>query len=208
LLKFLKNTIYFLLIMVPSLYFGYIGKAAEMGLAIAAGALTVMFLNLDKFQSFSAAGVQAELKKTVEEAYATIEQIKEIITPFIWSSITNLTYQNRWAGMPVNEEVKYTKQLESLISSLGIDDPEVSKAIEKYNRFRTWDYFGHFKRELLKENRNDELERELESLRNFESTKFPTIEKITSICNKYNMEINVDARSWLDEYVRMSKKFN
>jgi hypothetical protein len=67
-----------------------------MGLAIAAGALTVMFINLDKFQSFSAAGVQAELKKTVEQAYATIEQIKEIITPFIWSSITNLTLKKNF----------------------------------------------------------------------------------------------------------------
>jgi hypothetical protein len=189
----------------PSLLFGYLGKPTEMGLAIAAGALTVMFLNLDKFQSFSAAGVQAELKKTVEQAYATIEQIKEIITPFIWSSITNLTYQNRWAVMPKNDEIKYTKQIENLINSLEINDPEIVKALEKYNRFRTWDRYAYFIMELFKEKTNNELRNELENLRDFESTKYPTKEKIISICNKYSMEIKEDAMSLLDEYIIFSK---
>ncbi|PEJ57983.1 hypothetical protein CN692_10865 [Bacillus sp. AFS002410] len=203
---FLRHTLSLICIMGPSIYFGYIGKPTEMGLAIAAGAITVIFINLNKFQSFSAAGVQAELKKTVEEAYATIEQIKEIATPFIWTSITNLTYNNRWGGMPPKEERKYTTQIDTLINSLEIYDPEILKALHKYNRFRTWDYYTYFITNLIKDGRNDELRNELESLRDFESTKFPTKEKIISICNKYNMNIDEDANVFLNEYIMSSKK--
>ncbi|WML49174.1 hypothetical protein RCG23_03525 [Neobacillus sp. PS3-34] len=115
----LKNTFTLICIMGPSLYFGYFGKPTEMGLAIAAGAIAVIFLNPDKFQSFSAASVQAELRKTVEEAYASIEQIKEIATPSIWTSITNLTFQGRFGGIPEQEMENYKKHIEKLIQGAG-----------------------------------------------------------------------------------------
>ncbi|ENM5799901.1 hypothetical protein NTH31_003940 [Vibrio mimicus] len=65
----------FVLLGVP-IYFGYNSKPAEMGLTIASGFLGLVFANLDKFKSFKAAGVEAQLRE--EQIKAVLE--KEIET--------------------------------------------------------------------------------------------------------------------------------
>ena len=49
-----------------SFYFGYMSQPAEMGLAIVAGALGLVFSNLERFSEFSGAGFSAKLKDQVE----------------------------------------------------------------------------------------------------------------------------------------------
>jgi len=68
----------FLYLLVGAMFFGYQGKAAEMGLTIVAGALGLAFLNLDRFRSIKAAGFEAQLRDAVSEAYATTEHVKSI----------------------------------------------------------------------------------------------------------------------------------
>lgn len=78
--EFVKNLISFIVIVVPSLYFGYLGKTVEMGLAIVSGAIAAAFLNIDKFSRFKGAGFEAEMRQAVkEEFYATIDQLKQIV---------------------------------------------------------------------------------------------------------------------------------
>ncbi|GAJ78917.1 hypothetical protein JCM18905_4932 [Vibrio sp. JCM 18905] len=64
-----------------SIYFGYNSKPAEMGgLTIAAGFLGLVFANLDKFKSFKAAGVEAQLRE--EQIKAVLEKEIEAPTDF------------------------------------------------------------------------------------------------------------------------------
>ena len=46
---------------------------------VGAGAMFMVFLNLDKFQKFKGAGFEAELKETVEKAYATNKEFEGLI---------------------------------------------------------------------------------------------------------------------------------
>lgn len=72
--KVLQTVSAFVMLVAP-LYFGYEGKPTEMGLTIAAGCLGLIFANLEKFQSFKAAGVEAQLK--VEQIEAILEKETE-----------------------------------------------------------------------------------------------------------------------------------
>jgi len=54
--------------------FGVLSRPTEMGLAIIAGAISLTFLNLDKFRKFRGAGFEAEL---VEQIQAVIEKETE-----------------------------------------------------------------------------------------------------------------------------------
>jgi len=97
-------------ILVPTLFFGYNGKPAEMGVSLVAGALTACFLNLDRFSSFKGGGFEAQLrevKDTVDQAMVTVENFKNIMKPLLLSTIHNITYTGRWGGPPVdvNEEI-------------------------------------------------------------------------------------------------------
>jgi hypothetical protein len=64
--------------LITSLYFGYESKPTEMGLTIVAGFLGLVFANLEKFQSFKAGGVEAQLK--VDQFEAILEKETEAPT--------------------------------------------------------------------------------------------------------------------------------
>jgi hypothetical protein len=66
-------------VIVPGFILGLLGKPTEMGFAIAAGGIAAAFINLDKIQRFKGAGFEAEMKKAVEEVYATTENVRQII---------------------------------------------------------------------------------------------------------------------------------
>ena len=44
-------------------YFGYLGRPAEMGLAIVAGSIALAFSYIDKIQRFKGAGFEAEMRQ-------------------------------------------------------------------------------------------------------------------------------------------------
>jgi hypothetical protein len=64
-----------------SLIFGFMGHAAEMGLAIAAGAIGLVFLNLEQIASFKGAGIEFVTKEQKEQIDAVID--KETEQPFL-----------------------------------------------------------------------------------------------------------------------------
>ncbi len=49
-----------------SLVFGFLGKTAEMTLAIVAGAMGLAFTNIDKIARFKGAGFEAEMREKIE----------------------------------------------------------------------------------------------------------------------------------------------
>ena len=65
------------LVVIPILL-GILRSPKEMGIAIAAIGLALFFSNIDKFSRFKGAGFEAELKTAVDEAYAAIEQLKDL----------------------------------------------------------------------------------------------------------------------------------
>lgn len=210
LLIFLKHFLSLLCIMGPSFYFGFNKQPAEMGLALAAGVLCVVFLNLDKFQSFSAGadGIQAELRKAVEEAYATVEELRELAKSFVSITFINLTYDKRFGGMDEEETVIYRNQIEGLINSLNIEeDPIVKRSVEKYYNFITWDYYRDFcNSDYFNNQGSKEFFLELGSLRKYGTYDFPSKAEILSICEKHNVKLNSELISLLDEFEKKYSK--
>jgi len=51
-------------------YFGYLGRPAEMGLAIVAGSIALAFSYIDKIQRFKGAGFEAEMRQQLETIVA------------------------------------------------------------------------------------------------------------------------------------------
>ncbi|GEM_PF-2016713 len=100
-----------IVMLIVSLYFGYEGKPTEMGLTIAAGFLGLVFANLEKFQSFKAAGVEAQLK--VEQIEAVLEKETEDPTEEIdevGSQVPNLNLvsENTKSVLSALQNHKYT----------------------------------------------------------------------------------------------------
>ena len=60
----------FAFILAGSGYFGYLGRPAEMGLAIVAGSIALAFSYIDKIQRFKGAGFEAEMRQQLETIVA------------------------------------------------------------------------------------------------------------------------------------------
>lgn len=123
------------LILVPTLSFGIMGKVAEMGVALAAGALAAAFLHLDKLQKFKGAGVEIELRKAVEEAQATLETLKDFTDPVYISTIKIMSEGHTWNGAPEDTQHDIVRKIENIIFKNGTSD-DVSKAITEFYHFK------------------------------------------------------------------------
>jgi uncharacterized protein (UPF0333 family) len=200
----MKMFLTLLLIIVPSLYFGYVGKSIEMGLAIVAGSIAGAFLNLDKFESFKGAGFEAELKKAVDEAYATLDNLKEVTKPLIMVTVSNLTYANRWGGMGFDEKYRYITELEGIMKNLNINDEKVLYTYNTFYRYHTWDLYNEFVANLSRETTNSDLITTLSDLKDYSHDKFPTEEEINVLLGDKEIQMSEEVKSRLDKYILFS----
>ena len=113
--------------------------SVEMGIAVAASSVFLAFANLDKFAKFKGAGFEAELKQAVNEANATIENLKEVAKPLIETNLETLTKAGRFSEGAFNKTHELYDQLDNLQSKMGLTSPDLEKAKTRYLNIHAWD---------------------------------------------------------------------
>jgi len=148
---FNTNNILLFIILSGTFIFGYKQQAAEMGLFIVAGAISLAFANISKIQRFKGAGFEAEMRElkhevqqTVDDANITINNLKEMAKPLVISSLIQLNYAGRWGGMTdAVKKQELRDDLEKLANSLKLSsDAEVQKTFEEFSKFVSWDHLN------------------------------------------------------------------
>lgn len=134
------NVIGFILLVASIFVFGLKGMAAEMAIAVAASGVFLAFANLDKFSEFKGAGFEAKLREAVDEANATIENLKSVAAPLLITTIDLLAKDGRWGGDSVfdKDHVLYDKLI-SLQTDIDISDSSLEKAKSQYLNIHAWD---------------------------------------------------------------------
>ncbi len=114
--------------------FGVMGKPTEMGFIIVAGAIALAFLNIDKIQRFKGAGFEAEMKRAVEEANATIEQLREVAATSSEAILTDLMAGNFMSGTTLKKRLDLHDQLISNLKDIGASEKQIKKADEMWRK--------------------------------------------------------------------------
>lgn len=114
--------------------FGIMGKPTEMGIIVIAGAIAVAFLNIDKIQKFKGAGFEAEMKRAVEEANATINQLREVAATSSEVILTDLMAGNFMDGTTLEKRLKLHDQLIENLKEIGASKGQIEKADEMWRR--------------------------------------------------------------------------
>lgn len=198
----LKKIISVIIIITPAIIFGFIGKPTEMGLSIVASSIAVAFLYIEKIQRIKGAGFEAEMKKAVEEAYATIDNLKEMSTPLLVSTINTIVYSGRWGGLGINKVHDLKNDIEELINKLGIDDDKVNEAIKDFYCQNTWDFFEYFTSTYLKGKSNiNELSQKLTPIHDRDSDNYPTKEDILKVLDIQEKDLNATESEKLNDYL-------
>jgi hypothetical protein len=142
--KWLKSISSFLIIVVPSLYFGYKNQTIQMGISLVMGAIAASFINIDKFSSFKGGGFEAELKKSVNDINTTVGGIIEIIKPLIIATTNLLIADSTIGGMSTNTKHELLIKLNDLINSLEINDIEIERIRINFCRDLVKCYYNDF----------------------------------------------------------------
>jgi hypothetical protein len=147
-----ENISIYLIVAVPAgaMILGLLGKPTEMCIFVVADGIGLAFANIDKIQRFKGAGFEAEMRKAVEEAYATTESLKAIAKPLILSTLSNLIYAGRWGGMNSDKKHAIKKEMDQLASSMGIFNQIIRAESEKFFAWHAIDHINHLQNAINK----------------------------------------------------------
>ncbi|MED4124160.1 hypothetical protein P4641_09235 [Halalkalibacterium halodurans] len=165
-ISFLKVVVSVVIILVPTMFFGYHDKSTQMSISLATGFLCAVIINLDRFKSFKVGKLEAQIReaeRVIDEANVTIEQLKGFLKPLLNANVNIITYDGHFDGMDLkakedtllklfelnkkqklidNEQfIKAMKALGghhfSYLSSLFIGNIDFQKEFGKYGTFAT-----------------------------------------------------------------------
>lgn len=190
--------------------FGVLGKPTEMGIIVVAGAIGLAFLNIDKIQRFKGAGFEAEMKRAVEEANATIEQLREVATTSAEAILTDLMAGNFMDGTTLEKRLELHDQLIKNLEAIGASDKQVRKADEMWRRGMGIIFFrgirvaleGREKPNQINSNAEKHVldaSRDFQDLLKFEEWKAPPSAELRKFCDERNV-MNPKVDELLQDY--------
>lgn len=202
-----KSLISAIIVLLPACAFGLLRMPTEMGLVIVAGAIAAAFLNLDRIERFRfrGAGFEAEMKRVVEEAYATIENLKALAKPLVLSTLNILTFSGRWGGMDPHQKHELAEELERVAKSLSLHDKDLESAKEMFYRYHVWDHYTEFIDAISKEN-DDSVKNRLAALRYHESADYPSEELIIRTLGHAAEAVSPETKETLEDYLYYLKE--
>ena len=151
-----SNTIGRIILIGSIFIFGLKKMPVEMGIAVTGSLVFLAFSNLDKFSKFKGAGFEAELKDTVKEANATIENLKTITIPLMITTIDILAKNGRWTSSKnifKNNHDLYN-DLSEIQKSFKIKNNKLESAKNSYVFIHAWDMINKLTGEIEKNNKN------------------------------------------------------
>lgn len=165
------------LVLVPPLVFGLRHQTAEMTVSLMAGSIAAIFWNLEKFKNFKAGGVEAELRQAVEEAHATIKQLRDMAVPLIGAGIHLLKSANRM-GYGLSERESVVVELYKATRVLGVDTEQpLVRQFEDFWRLQARDAF-EVMAEAVRRGEKPEIYSSLRCLRDEESRTLPEVNDV------------------------------
>lgn len=124
--RVVKFLITLLLLFVPCVYFGTLGKSTEMGLILIPSIIGVVFWNFEDLKKYVSVikmkDIELEFKDIVEEANATIEQLNSTQYTLV-KTATELLYRNKfWGGSSVKTSLELVNELYNTAKSTNAED--------------------------------------------------------------------------------------
>ncbi|MBC8492341.1 MAG: hypothetical protein H8D43_01045 [Chloroflexi bacterium] len=195
-----------LLVLVPALYFGYVGKPTEMLLAIVAGGLAAAFLNIERIRWIKAgpSGFETELKQAIEEAYATTKSLKALARPLLLATFHILTVGGHygWGRLATPEKHSLISELEAITEALSLDDQKIKEARDRFYRNATWEHYRRFMSKVIEDKHPDtEIQGGLRALLRTDSSDFPSEKEIRGQLGDLSEALEPDHIELLQDYL-------
>ena len=186
-----------LIIIVPVTLLGFWGKKNGMWSIVVAGATVLTFSNIEKIQRFKIAGFEAEMKKVdkvVQEANATIEQLRNVATTSARATITSLMANNFIDDFALKNQLELHDQLISNLEKIGASKQQIGEADEMWKRGVGVIYHRGIENKL-----DRSAAQEFQSLLKLDEWKAPSSGEIEKFIESKGL-MNQELKDLIDEY--------
>ncbi|PML77531.1 hypothetical protein [Enterovibrio norvegicus] len=182
------NIVGFILLITSVFVFGLKGMAAEMGIAVAASGIFLAFANLEKFSEFKGAGFEAKLREAVNEANATIDNLKEVAKPLIKTNLFALAKAGRFSEGAFKKSHDVYDQLAELQSKIGLNSQDLEISKSNYLNIHAWDMVSELSGSIERagNNRFSVTSREIMGPNSFEVA--PEIQKFNELVSGLELD--------------------
>lgn len=195
--------------------FGWNEQPVEMGLIVVTGAVTLFFLNINKFTRFKAGSIEAEMKQVVEDAHATLEQLRNVAATSAKATLNSLMAETFMSGSSLRQRLEIHDQLIGNLNSIGVSASRVEEADEMWRRGIGIIYHRGIAHEVgCRKERNminpdvgpevHEAEKEFDNLLNFKEWKAPSSEDMKTFIENKDL-LNDRCKDLLDDYQHFEK---
>jgi hypothetical protein len=138
-----------LLVVIPCL-FGIATMPAEMGLATAAIIAALFFCNMDRFEKFKVAGMEAELREAVDKTYAALDDLRELALALADPVMDTMAATSMLGSVaPAKYRVEQANRIASNLRKLGATDSQIADAADSFHYSITHAIVGRLWMHLL-----------------------------------------------------------
>jgi hypothetical protein len=170
-------------------YFGYVDKPAAMALGIAAGAIGMAFSNLEKFSRIKGAGFEAELKKAVEDAYATTSSLKKLAGALSHAVLGLVAGEGRWGGMGYRRKLELKAASDVALKELGLSDAEIEGSHAMFDAYLLWDHGLAITQAMSKHpNVDNDVRADLSKLADYRSLSVANADEFRNVAQKHSID--------------------
>jgi hypothetical protein len=163
---------------------------------------------LKNLKRFKGAGIEAEMMervdKVVEEATATVDMLRQVATPLLYTTIFSLATEGRISGMNPLQKHAMEKDLENIVKDLDIADPKITEAFNLFHFYYIADHHKNFIRALqlsVKSTPFDDSPKLFTELDNWSWEEVQTREKLLKVVKPYEDKFGIEAKESLEDYL-------
>ena len=170
----------------------------------------LLVINADKIEAFKLWGLEATLKEKIQEASATIDELKKIAGTISKASLTDLMAGNFLGGVSFETKLHLHDEIEEALKEIGIPDEALTDIKENWNKGIAIIYDGRISSRLFgtvrgKEDQNlikerKEHKKEYDALQDFSKWKARTPEEIENFAKAKNWNIDEETELLLNQY--------
>ena len=150
----MKNFIETILIMfIPQIILVYLGKSYQIMIIFLACSIIVCAFLQDKVNILRLGknGIELDMREAINEAYATIDNIKELMDPIINYNLQSMAGEDlAFEGTNLEERLTFFRKARKLAEKLNIDTPELKATLAKARgsvlyafSLKLYDLWGH-----------------------------------------------------------------
>lgn len=200
----LNSTLIIALAVVPIIF--SINKIENTVWAIIGVFLALFFVNIERFEWIKLTFLEAKLQKTIKEAYAVLDDLKELGLSISEPMIANLAVSGRMLQyITLEYKLESVEKISKTLRKLGANDEEINEVCESIHQRVEAD---HCRVLLYNLKTNDEKGEEL--FKDFQNWKFSQWDKdkILDFAKENKLEFSEDAHERLEdlEYFLKTKK--